>query len=240
MASIETAAQSPFVEELTGREIEILALMAEGLSNPEIADRLVLSVNTVKWYARQIFGKLGVKGRRAAVARARELGSLSSSSGRNQILHNLPGQTTTFVGREMELRQLDEWLADPMCRFVTLIGPGGIGKTRLALQAAEQQVIFHADRYPHGIYFVSLGQTMESTAVVYAVSNGLQLALQMGNGDFEEQLLRHLREKRLLLILDNLEHLLDEELLGFLQRLSAVAPNVQTLVTSANCLRFAW
>ena len=131
MAGTEIAAQSPFVEDLTAREIEILTLMAEGLSNLEIADRLVLSINTVKWYARQIYGKLGVKGRRAAVTRARDLGLLGSSPGRKEIQHNLPGPTTAFVGREMELHQLDEWLADRACRLVTLVGPGGIGKTRL-------------------------------------------------------------------------------------------------------------
>ena len=64
------------------------------------------------------------------------------------------------------------------------------------------------------------------------MSGALQFALQRGNGDVEGQLLRHLREKQLLLILDSLEHLLDEDLLDFLQRLSAVAHAVQMLATS--------
>jgi LuxR family maltose regulon positive regulatory protein len=64
----------PLVEPLTARELEVLSHMAQRRTDQEIADTLVLSLNTVKWYARQIYGKLGVGGRREAVSRARALG----------------------------------------------------------------------------------------------------------------------------------------------------------------------
>lgn len=68
----------PLVEPLTDRELEVLCHLAERRTNREIADQLVLSLNTVKWYARQIYGKLGVGNRREAVERARELGLAQS------------------------------------------------------------------------------------------------------------------------------------------------------------------
>lgn len=64
----------PLTEALVARELAILRLMAAGMTNPEIGDQLCLSANTIRWYASQIFAKLGVSSRRAAVARARELG----------------------------------------------------------------------------------------------------------------------------------------------------------------------
>ncbi|MDQ4078732.1 MAG: hypothetical protein M3220_21130, partial [Chloroflexota bacterium] len=68
--------------------------------------------------------------------------------------HNLPPQSTLFVGRERELADLDALLADPHARLITIVGPGGMGKTRLALAAAERQLM--RSHFPHGVYFVSL------------------------------------------------------------------------------------
>jgi LuxR family maltose regulon positive regulatory protein len=75
---------------LRARELEILSYMAENRSNREIADLLVLSLNTVEWYARQIYGKLGVNSRRRAVSRARDLGLLEGSVPAPLPRHNLP------------------------------------------------------------------------------------------------------------------------------------------------------
>ena len=72
-------AESGYIEPLSEREIEVLQLIAEGLTNSEIASRLVLSLGTVKTHARNIYGKLGVHNRTEAVARARVLGILSST-----------------------------------------------------------------------------------------------------------------------------------------------------------------
>jgi LuxR family maltose regulon positive regulatory protein len=72
-------AQAELVEPLSERELDVLRLIAEGLTNQEIADRLVLSLRTVKWHAGNIYGKLGVKNRTQAVARARSLGILPAA-----------------------------------------------------------------------------------------------------------------------------------------------------------------
>jgi LuxR family maltose regulon positive regulatory protein len=71
--------ESGYIETLSEREIEVLQLIAEGLTNPEIADTLILSLYTVKTHTRNIYGKLGVNNRTQAVTRARTLGILSST-----------------------------------------------------------------------------------------------------------------------------------------------------------------
>ena len=69
--------EQPLIEPLTSREVDVLQLMAEGYTNPEIAGELVITLGTVKWYASQIYGKLGVSNRTEAAARARELNLLA-------------------------------------------------------------------------------------------------------------------------------------------------------------------
>jgi DNA-binding CsgD family transcriptional regulator len=142
------------IEPLTRREQEILAMLVGHRSNKEIASSLSLSVNSVKWYARQIYGKLGVENRRQVAARASELGLLSTSpvkeispltiagsdtfiiaGSESQPKHNLPLQLTSFIGRESEIEQVRELLSTS--RLVTLTGSGGVGKTRLALAVAS-------------------------------------------------------------------------------------------------------
>ena len=80
------------VEPLSARELEILSHMAENRSNREIADLLVLSLNTVKWYARQIYGKLGVNSRRQAVSRARDLVRSKAEARNGTALHKVEAQ----------------------------------------------------------------------------------------------------------------------------------------------------
>src|SRR5437763_2044686 len=87
---------------LNGREVEILGLLTEGLSDRDIAERLVMTINTVKWYNRQIYGKLAVGSRTQAIARARELQLLGKDDGtkapfetvHSMPKHNLPVETT--------------------------------------------------------------------------------------------------------------------------------------------------
>jgi len=117
--------------------------------------------------------------------------------------HNLPAEVTSFVGREEELAALARRLADPHCRLVTILGPGGIGKTRLALRAAAQQV--HA--FLHGVYFVPLADLTTAALLAPAIAEALGLTLQSREKPLR-QLLHFLRQKELLLVLDNFEHLL--------------------------------
>ncbi len=86
------------VEPLTDREREILACLAEQLSNDEIARKLHLAEKTVRWYNTQIYGKLGVSSRKEAVEEARKEGLLGGAAAPS-AKHNLPSPTTPFVGR---------------------------------------------------------------------------------------------------------------------------------------------
>src|SRR5258708_22885476 len=128
-------------DQLTQRELKILRLIADGLSNQEVAERLFITLGTVKWYLKQIYSKLQVSSRTQAIAVARTSGVFDEKPGKiAQVAHrhNLPAQSTPFVGRIDELATIHERLKDPGCRLLTLVGPGGIGKTRLALQSGQE------------------------------------------------------------------------------------------------------
>jgi predicted ATPase/class 3 adenylate cyclase len=139
--------------------------------------------------------------------------------------HNLPAQTTPFVGREDELARLALLLTSPGCRLLTLLGPGGIGKTRLALQAAAERIEDYAD----GVWFVALAPLASPEFIVSTIAEALRFHFG-GREDPQAQLLRYLAGRQLLLVMDNFEHLLDgAPLLGeILQR----SPEVRILTTS--------
>lgn len=138
---------------------------------------------------------------------------------------NLPVASTPFIGREQELAELGELLADPDCRLLTLVGPGGIGKTRLALELATRQVGIFAD----GVYFVSIAAVDSVDLLVPVIADALQFVFQVRQ-DPQEQLLNYLRGKELLLVLDNMEHLLDG--CSLLAELLRQVPGLVLLVTS--------
>ena len=119
-------------------------------------------------------------------------------------LHNLPTGPTPFVGREAELAELAELIVNPDCRLVTLVGPGGIGKSRLALQIAADQV----GAFAHGVYFVPLAAVSSPELIVSALADAIGFTFH--DQDPKEQLLNYLRDSKreMLLVLDNVEHLL--------------------------------
>ncbi|MBN2390703.1 MAG: AAA family ATPase [Anaerolineae bacterium] len=117
--------------------------------------------------------------------------------------HNLPAQTTPFVGRRHELAEIEVRLNDPDCHLLTLVGPGGSGKTRLALEAAMGQL----EKYEHGVFFVSLAPLRSVDGIVPTVAEALGFRFYTGTAP-QQQLLDYLHQKNMLIIMDNFEHLL--------------------------------
>ncbi|GIK73615.1 MAG: hypothetical protein BroJett021_26030 [Chloroflexota bacterium] len=146
---------------------------------------------------------------------------------------NLPPDVTPFIGRKAELRVVAQRLADPHCRLLTIFGPGGIGKTRLAIQAARCETA----HYAHGVYFVDLTPVSSAELLSTAILHVLQAPPQAG-GELDERLLDFVRDKQMLLVLDNYEHLLSgpepdrRDGYSLVARLTAAAPQVKLLVTS--------
>ena len=119
---------------------------------------------------------------------------------------SIPMPLTPFFGREQELADLARMLDDPECRCITLIGPGGIGKTRLALQIANQQKHKFAD----GSAFLPLASVESIDAVIPTIASAIHFAFY-GPIDPKIQLLHYLRDKHMLLVVDNVEQLLADE-----------------------------
>jgi DNA-binding CsgD family transcriptional regulator len=215
-------------EPLTDREVDILRLLSEGLTNHEIAHELGLALETVKWYNKRIYSKLGVSNRAQAVSHATTLGLLNSArqeQGTALALprNNLPAQVTSFVGRQHEIVEVKRLLQE--ARLLTLIGPAGSGKTRLALWVASELLPYFAD----GTYFVPLAAVTEVENILWAVTERVGFQFQP-KGKPLTQLLEHFRDRKLLLVLDNFEHLLDgaKVLIDILE----ASPGVKILVTS--------
>ena len=160
-------------------------------------------------------------GQRGAVASALPL----SPSPPTAFVHNIPAPLTPFIGRHAELAELAERLADPFCRLLTLIGPGGSGKTRLAGQAATQA----ATTFRQGVCFVSLAPVPTVDFLAGALADGVGLRLH-GGETVEAQLAHFLHDQERLLVLDNFEHLLTGRTL--LVNLLQQAPGIKIMVTS--------
>jgi predicted ATPase/transcriptional regulator with XRE-family HTH domain len=146
--------------------------------------------------------------------------------------NNLPLLPTPLIGRQVEVEQLNRLLCDPQCRLLTLVGPGGIGKTRLAVEVAAQvQGIF-----ANGVYFVPLASVSSIDAVIPTIANAVYFAFY-GPSDPKVQLLNYLREKQILLVVDNVEHLLGvETVVELLVEIFQQAAQVKLLVTSRETL----
>lgn len=141
--------------------------------------------------------------------------------------HNLPAATTTFIGREAELAQIERWLMQPNGRLLTLIGPGGMGKTRLAQEAARA----HQGEFADGVWMISLVPQTDLNGVVTAVAETLGLTLSSSE-TITTQLLNQLKSLEMLLVLDNLEHLLSPQLRDLLSQLAQEAPELRLIGTS--------
>ncbi|MFN8378735.1 MAG: LuxR C-terminal-related transcriptional regulator [Anaerolineae bacterium] len=138
---------------------------------------------------------------------------------------SLPLEATPFIGRNQELAEIGQRLADPSCRLLTLVGPGGMGKTRLAIAVARQQ----AGRYSDGICFVPLQAVFDPTQIPAAIAGALGLRLNASD-DVAAELHHMLAGINALLVLDNFEQLIDGA--DLLSRLLSEAPDIRLLVTS--------
>ena len=222
------------IESLTRRERQILELMAQNLSNREIAGRLFVSPVSVKWYTHQIYNKLGFNDRRLSFIKAQELG-LSGAPDQQTApqIHNFPSPLTSFIGRGQVVAQVCQLLAKPTSRLVTLSGAGGVGKTRLAVRVAGEI----EGSYPHGVWWVDLAALNDTGLVVNTVATVFGLQMYQ-NRPVETVLLDFLRGKKLLLVLDNCEHLIEacaslsSSLLGKNSGLTILATSREVLGTA--------
>ena len=140
----------------------------------------------------------------------------------------LPHYTTSFIGRTTEISEIDLRLHDPQCRLLTLVGAGGSGKTRLAIEAVRHLL----NASPDGVYFVALQPIQAADHVLSAVIDALSL---QASSDSRQHLLDYLQHKRLLLVIDNFEHVLDGAVL--LADILNAAPEIKILTTSRESLK---
>lgn len=140
--------------------------------------------------------------------------------------HNLPIQVTDFVGREAELQEIQRLLDNASIRLVTILAPGGMGKTRLSLELARRNL----EKFADGIFFVELAGLSAVHAIIPAIAEAIGYSLSDAKGREQEVLLNYLSTKSILLVLDNYEHLLEAaDLVG---KILSSAATVTIIVTS--------
>src|SRR5215208_7165727 len=144
--------------------------------------------------------------------------------------NNLPTQTSEFLGREIQLSAIRDLLDADRLRLLTLTGPGGIGKTRLALQAAANQI----DRFEDGVFFVDLSPVRDREAVFQAAVGAVGVSASTDEPPLAV-LKEALRGRRLLLVLDNFEQVI--EAVDGVSELLQHCPELKALVTSREALR---
>ncbi|HEX9987493.1 MAG TPA: tetratricopeptide repeat protein [Chloroflexia bacterium] len=154
----------------------------------------------------------------------------SASSGAKDRAYGLPAQLTPFIGRETEKAAIIKCVSDPGCRLVTLIGPGGIGKSRLAMQVVPD--VLH--EFEDGVWFVELAPLTVPDLVGPTIAAALGVK-EIAGRDLLDTLKDALRDKRLLLVLDNFEQVAGAA--SIVGELLNAAPRLKVLITSRAPLR---
>lgn len=205
---------------LTSRETEVLDLVRQRLSNAEIATQLFVSVRTVESHVSALLRKLGAEDRRALA----QYSEASRVADRGPARVSLPAPLTPFVGRTLELAELVAVLRDH--RLVTATGPGGVGKTRLAIAAG----LAIADEFDDGVAFVDLVKVTEPAMVVAAVADAMGVPERAG-ASREDTLIAALADRHCLLVIDNCEHVQDVARVC-IERLLTGCASLRVLATS--------
>ncbi len=148
----------------------------------------------------------------------------------NRLPNNLPSQPTLFVGREAELEEINNLLAADTVRLLTLTGPGGTGKTRLALQSGAEL----SDRFPDGTYFVDLAPIRDPNSALATIARTVGVS-ESSNGSMLDDLKGQLRDKSMLLLLDNFEQVTSAAVP--VAELLTYCPRLKLLATSREALR---
>lgn len=145
------------------------------------------------------------------------------------IAHNLPLPPTPLIGRSDDIRSIHDLLAAENVRLVTIVGTPGVGKTRLSLELSHQLVTTAPARFIDGVWFVPLAAIRQTDLLLSSISYALALHEQ-GTLPIVVQLVQHLRDKRILLVLDNFEQII--EAAPDLSELLAHCPHLKLLITS--------
>jgi predicted ATPase/DNA-binding CsgD family transcriptional regulator len=229
------------LEPLSLREIEILGLITMGMTNRQIAQELFITLDTVKWHNKQIFGKLHVSSRTKAVYMARRYSLLKtheeiSSLDEDHHHHNLPFKPTSFLGREEELSRIENLLSaarsrtkpEPTyrARLMTLVGPGGVGKSRLAVRSAAAVL----RDFPHGAWWLDIAPLSDPKLVPLTLASVLGIK-KTGSASLLSVITDYLRERSALLLFDNCEHMV-ETCAQLSKAIIATCPEVSILITS--------
>jgi predicted ATPase/transcriptional regulator with XRE-family HTH domain len=146
---------------------------------------------------------------------------------------NLPVFPTLLVGREPEIDIVTRQLIDPACRLLTLTGPGGVGKTRLAVEVARRL----EDSFPDGVIFLAMAGVSQAESILTVLADALGIIFS-GPADPRHQVIQTLRPKNMLIVFDNMEHLITGS--AVLGELLQEAPGVRMLLTSREPVHLQW